>query len=102
MVRFNATFEINHTSFTKANEIAESMGSDDFKASWQWLNNFRTQRCLNSMTLQGEADKVDKYDPELLERLTTLCNIVNNYVADNVYNMDETGYFTGWFQGTPF
>jgi Tc5 transposase DNA-binding domain len=59
-------------TIAKAREIADSMGFDDFKASWQWLKHFRTRRGLNSMTLQGEAGEVDKDDPELLDRLTTL------------------------------
>jgi Tc5 transposase DNA-binding domain len=80
-------------TIAKAGEIVEFMGFDDFKASWQWSKRFRTLRGLNSMTLQGEAGEVDKDDPDLLERLTTLCNRINNYNADNVYNIDKTGLF---------
>jgi DDE superfamily endonuclease len=45
--------------------------------------------------LQGEVGEVDRDDLELLDKLTTLCNIIDNYDADNVYNMDEAGLFYG-------
>jgi hypothetical protein len=43
--------------------------------------------------LQGEAGEVDKDNPELLDKLTTLYNVIDNYDPDNVYNMDDTGLF---------
>jgi Tc5 transposase DNA-binding domain len=80
-------------TIAKAKEIADSMGVEDFKASWQWLKNFRTRRGINSMMLQGEAGEIDREDPDLLDSLSTLCEIIDNYDAENVYNMDETGLF---------
>jgi Tc5 transposase DNA-binding domain len=68
-------------TIAKAREIADSMGFNEFKASWKWLKKFRAQRGLKSLMLQGEAGKVNRDDPELLDKLSTLWNIINNYDA---------------------
>ena len=37
-----------------------------FKASWQWLHQFRVCKGLQTMLLHGEGGEVDKKNPELL------------------------------------
>ncbi|CAL8108706.1 unnamed protein product [Calicophoron daubneyi] len=61
-------------AIAKAKQIALSMDMNGcvFKASWQWLKNFRERRGLESMMLHGEGAKVDKNDPQLLEKLNHL------------------------------
>jgi hypothetical protein len=82
-------------AIAKAKNIAStlSISDSDFKASWQWLNRFRTRRGLQKMLLHGEGAEVDKNDPELLSALEELYSIITQYDPENVYNMDETGLF---------
>jgi Tc5 transposase DNA-binding domain len=80
-------------TIAKARVIADSIGFNDFKASGQWLKNFMARRGLNSQMLQGEVDEVDRDFPELLDKLSALCNIINTYNAENVYNMDASFLF---------
>lgn len=79
----------------KAAEIAEELNitKEQFKASWQWLSNFRSRYGINNMSLHGEEAEVDKNDPVLLESLNKLYNQIKEYKCDNVYNMDECGLF---------
>jgi hypothetical protein len=82
-------------AIAKAKSIAStlSISDSDFKASWQWLNRFRTRRGLQKMLLHGEGAEVDKNDPKLLSALEELYSIIVQYNLKNVYNMDETGLF---------
>ena len=82
-------------AIAKPKQIAASLSipEDDFKASWQWLQNFRTRTGLKEILLHGEGGKVDKNDPVLLAQLITLYNIIKEYNPEQVYNMDETGLF---------
>ena len=79
----------------KAREIAGTLNipEKDFKASWGWLANFRARKGLGSILLCGEGAEVDKESPELLSRLNELYDVIRQYPARNVYNMDETGLF---------
>jgi hypothetical protein len=82
-------------AIAKAKSIAStlSISDSDFKASWQWLNRFRTRQSLQKMLLHGEGAKVDKNDPELLSALEELYSIIAQYDPENVYNMDEIRLF---------
>lgn len=79
----------------KAKEIAAelSISNDDFKASWQWFDRFRTRHGLQKVLLHGEGGEVDKDNPELLAELNGLNALIDQYDSENVYNMDETGLF---------
>jgi len=72
---------------------ALSISESDFKASWQWLRDFRTCRGLQEILLHGEGGEADKNDPVLLAQLDTLYNVINACDPEQVYNMDETGLF---------
>jgi hypothetical protein len=79
----------------KAVEIARSLNIDEheFKASWGWFLNFRTQKGLKAVLMSGEGAEVNKTDPHLLESLDKLYEIIRKYPPSCVYNMDETGLF---------
>ena len=82
-------------AIVKAKQIAAelSISEDDFKASWQWLRRFRARHGLQEILLHGKGGEVDKNDPALLEQLENLYNIIKEYDAEHVYNMDEPGLF---------
>ena len=52
----------------KAKQIASALSipKDDFKASWQCLQNFRTLKVLQEFFLHGEGGEVDKNNPVLI------------------------------------
>jgi hypothetical protein len=82
-------------AIVKAKQIAAelSIPEDDFKASWQWLQNFRTRKGLQEILLHGEGGEVDKNNVVLLTQLDTLYDVIKEYDPEQVYNMDETGLF---------
>jgi len=84
-------------SFTiaKAKSIASSLSipETDFKASWQWLSQFKVRQGLQKMLLHRKGAKVNKSDPGLLATLNDLYAIIAQYDLENVYNMDETNLF---------
>ncbi len=80
---------------TKVKSIASSLFilKSNFKASWQWLSQFRACRGLQKMLLHGKGTKVNKNDPELLAALEEFYRIIAQYDPENVYNMDKTSLF---------
>jgi len=82
-------------TIAKAKSIASSLSIPkmDFKASWQWLRQFRVRRGLQKMLLHGEGAEVNKSDLGLLAALDDLYAIIAQYDPENVYNMDETSLF---------
>jgi hypothetical protein len=82
-------------TIAKAKSIALSLliPKMDFKASWQWLRQFKVRRGLQKMLLHGEGAEVNKSDLGLLAALENLYAIIAQYDPENVYNMDETDLF---------
>ena len=82
-------------AIAKAKKIALMMliPESEFKASWHWLSRFRVRHGLQKMMLHGEGAEVNRNNPDLLHSLEDLYTIINQYDAENVYNMDETGLF---------
>ena len=82
-------------AIAKAKNIAFTMSipESEFKASWQWLSQFRVRHGLQKMMLHGEGAEVNRNDPDLLQALENLYTLINQYDAENVYNMDKTGLF---------
>jgi hypothetical protein len=80
---------------TKVKSIASSLFilKSNFKASWQWLNQFRACRGLQKMLLHGKGTEVNKNDPKLLAALEKIYRIIAQYDPENVYNMDKTSLF---------
>jgi hypothetical protein len=62
----------------KVKSIASNLSipKSNFKASWQWLSQFRACRELQKMLLQGKGTKVNKNDPELLAGLEEFDKII--------------------------
>ena len=62
-------------AIAKAKQIAKSMDLNDneFKASWQWLKNFRARRGLVSLLHFGEGAEVDRNDQQLLHLIQNYC-----------------------------
>jgi hypothetical protein len=52
-------------AITKVKSIASSLfiSKSNFKASWQWLSQFRACRGLQKMFLHGKGTEVNKNDP---------------------------------------
>ncbi len=80
---------------TKVKSIASSLfiPKSNFKASWQWLSQFRACRGLQKMLLHGKGIEVNKNNPELLAALEEFYRIITQYDLENVYNMDKTSLF---------
>jgi hypothetical protein len=91
-------------AITKAKSIASSLSIPemDFKASWQWLSQFRVRRGLQKMLLHREGVEVNKSDLGLLAALNDLYAIIAQYDPENIYNMDETGFFFAYDRDTVF
>ena len=75
----------------KAVEIARSLNIDEneFKASWGWFQNFRTQKGLKAVLMFGQGAEVNKIDPQLLEGLDKLYEIIRKYPPSCIYNMES-------------
>jgi hypothetical protein len=82
-------------AIAKAKSIASSLSipETNFKASWQWLSQFRVRRGLQKILLHKEGAEVNKSDPGLLVILDDLYTIIAQYDPENVYNMDKTDLF---------
>ena len=80
---------------TKAVEIVRSLNikENEFKASWGWFQKFRIRKGLKAVLMFGEGAEVNTTDPQLLESLDKLYEILRKYPPSCVYNMDETGLF---------
>ena len=80
---------------TKVVEITRSLNikENKFKSSWGWFQNFRTWIGWKEVPMFGEGAKVDKIDPQLLESLNKLYEIIRKYPPSSIYNIDETGLF---------
>ncbi len=82
-------------AITEVKSIASSLfiSKSNFKASWQWLSQFRARRGLQKMLFHGKGTKVNKNDLELLATLEEFYRIIAQYDPKNVYNMDKTSLF---------
>ena len=75
---------------------------NEFKASWAWFQNIRTQKGLKAVLMFGEGAEVDKTASQLLESVDKLYEIIRMYPPSCVYNIDETGLFTGFYPIIPY
>ncbi len=82
-------------AITKVKSIASSLfiRKSNFKASWQWLSQFRTCCGLQKMLLHGKGIEVNKNNLELLAALEEFYKIIAQYDPKNVYNIDKTSLF---------
>ena len=71
--------------------IAKEQGLHDFKASNGWLASFRKHRNIQFKILSGESAGVN---PETVSTWKqNLGNAIDEYFADDIFNVDETGLF---------
>jgi hypothetical protein len=82
-------------AITKVKSIASGLfiPKSNFKASWQWLSQFRACCGLQKMLLHGKGTEVNNNDLELLAALKEFYRIIAQYDPENVYNMDKTSLF---------
>ncbi len=82
-------------TITKVKSIASNLfiPKFNFKASWQWLSQFKACRGLQKMFLHGKGTEVNKNDLELLAALEEYYRIIAQYDPENVYNMDKASLF---------
>lgn len=76
---------------SKAKQIAESLGYENFNASSGWLEKFRTRHKISFKSISGEAASVNPADVATFN--DKIPDIIRNYEARDVYNADETGLF---------
>ena len=77
----------------KAMEIAQGLdiSQDEFKASNGWLDHFKSRNGIKAKFISGEAGDVHEETVDSWkERLPEL---LQGYAPENIWNMDETGYF---------
>ena len=78
----------------KAKQVADEMpGCKGYQANWGWYHRFQLQCGLQSLLLHGKDCKVDRNNPETLQKLWELKEIIVTYNVSCVYNMDKTGLF---------
>jgi hypothetical protein len=82
-------------AITKVKSIASSLfiPKSNFKASWQWLNQFKACHGLQKMLLHEKGTEVNKNNLELLATFLKIYKIIAQYDPENVYNMDKTSLF---------
>lgn len=77
----------------KANQATSSANQIEFCASKGWFEKFKNRFSLHNVKLQGESASADveaaKVFPEAFKKIID----VEGYVADQVFNADETGIF---------
>ncbi|GBL79148.1 hypothetical protein AVEN_92395-1 [Araneus ventricosus] len=76
----------------KAEDFAKELNSNsEFKASNDWLENFKKRHNIFFRKLCGESASADASSCE--EWLSELSSLLKNYKTDDVFNADETGFF---------
>ncbi len=75
----------------KARQIAEHLGHSEFKGSNGWLDKWKKRFNIRQMKISGESGDVS--GPTVESWKERLPEIVANYSADDIWNMDETGLF---------
>ena len=75
----------------QAKIYADSLGFDGFKASNGWLESFKRHHNIGQLKMCGVSGAVDQGTvDDFTSKLPSICE---SYVADNIFNMDETGIF---------
>ena len=75
----------------QAKVYADSFGFDGFKASNGWLESFKRRHNIGQLKMCGESGAVDQSTvDDFTSKLPSICE---SYVADNIFNMDETEIF---------
>ena len=76
----------------KAEEVAESLGETNFKASSGWWEKVRKRNGIGkSIHLHGEAGEVDH--EQIKKKIDEIRKELECYDLENIYNWDETGLY---------
>lgn len=75
----------------RAREIAKQLNITNFHFSSRWFDKFKSRNKLTSVISCGESSKVNQCDVDAWMEANR--SIIQNYRADDIYNMDETGLF---------
>ena len=75
----------------KAKEIAERMGKSSFKGSRGWLEIWKKRYNVKQLKISGESDDVRRETMDSWKE--RLSEIIECYEKDDIWNMDETGFF---------
>jgi hypothetical protein len=69
-------------AIAKVKNIASNLSipKSNFKASWQWLSQFRVCRGLQEMLLHEKGTEVNKNDPKLLVALEEFTRLLRNMI----------------------
>ena len=75
----------------KALVLSYELSYDNFTASNGWLQKFQTRHNIKCAVLSGEAADV----PENVVNywLKRICDVIQGYELENIFNCDETGMF---------
>ncbi|XP_066157788.1 tigger transposable element-derived protein 6-like [Euwallacea fornicatus] len=76
---------------SKAKELAEKMGYQDFRASSGWLEKFRIRHNITFRSISGEAATVNTEHVAIFKNNISV--LLKHYEPRNIYNADETGLF---------
>src|SRR2546423_6250561 len=68
-----------------------NVSEDDFKASNDWLDNFKKCHAIWQFRIHGESESVSIEN--LPEQRQQLVKLLSQYRPEDVYNADETGLF---------
>ena len=76
---------------TKALEFAFLCNEEKFKASAEWVDNFKKQHNLKQYNMHGEAASTPLQDLDTMRE--NLCETLKGYTPEDIFNCDETGLF---------
>ena len=77
----------------KAEEFANQLEIENFKASTGWLERFKERHGISFKRVCGEANSINISASEIEEWNNRLCLMLEKYSADDIYNPNETGVF---------
>lgn len=81
----------------KSEEIAKKLGHNDFKATDGWLSRWKARHNIKLKKIHGEKSSADNVSSEQW-RNTKMPALLENFCADDIYNVDETGLY---YRATP-
>ena len=75
----------------RALELSGKLGISNFKASEGWLDKWKKRNNVRSYIISGESGNIDLVTAENWKR--SISTLIAGYDLENVFNMDETGFF---------
>lgn len=76
----------------KALQYSQQLGDHDFKASDGWLNSFKLRHQISEKVISGESGAADTTSADQWK--CTLRELCRGYQDKDIFNLDETGFFT--------